>query len=431
MTPFGRVTKGLPRKLLLFLMASAAATAATIFPVAYYFHRVSATGLISNFFIVPLMGYGAVVLGFSALPLVGPAPLLARPLLLAAALLVRLSNQIIMLLARIPTLPFFNPGRLDLLLSYLFLAALTFVKRGRWRLSCCAVLVLCGIGSLALPSREGAGKLTITLLSVGQGESILVTFPDGRRMLVDGGGSAREGGPDVGERLLAPALWRMGVTAIDYMVLSHPHPDHMQGLRYVAANFRVGEFWEGRGTSGSRDYNDLHRTLFERQVPVRRIDAASPAVLVGEVRIEPLGPLAPPAGSGREGEEDADLNDASLVFRLVYRDVSMLFTGDIGADAEESLLRSPGSVRCTILKVPHHGSKYSSSSPFLDAAAPDIALISAGYRNSFHLPAEETLESLAGRRIAVCRTDLDGTIRLIADGSRGNLLVEKLLRHFH
>ncbi|HEY6871927.1 MAG TPA: DNA internalization-related competence protein ComEC/Rec2 [Geobacteraceae bacterium] len=432
MAPFKRITEGLPRKLLLFLMASAAATVATIFPVAYYFHRVSATGLISNFFIVPLMGYGAVVLGFSALPLVGIAPVLARPLLLGAALLVKLSNVIITILAKIPTLPFFNPDRLDLLLSYLVLSALTFIKSSKGRLACCTALALLGAGSLVLPPREDAGKLTITVFSVGQGESTLITFPDGKRMLVDGGGSAREGGPDVGERLLAPALWRMGVTSIDYMVLSHPHPDHLQGLKYVAATFRVGEFWEGPGRSAAQDYADLHRILFERQVPLRRVDAASPAVLVGGVRIEPLGPIFSPSGGDRGMQpEDADLNDESLVFRLAYREVSMLFTGDIGADAEERLLRSPERLKCTILKVPHHGSRYSSSPPFLDAAAPEIAVISAGYRNSFHLPAGETLDSLTRRRIAVYRTDLDGTIQAVTDGSRLNLRIKKGAGHFH
>lgn len=427
MAPFQRITNGLPRKLLLFLMASAASTAATIFPVAYYFHRVSATGLISNFFIVPLMGYGAVVLGFSALPLIGVVPIFAKPLLLGAALLVKLSNVIITILANIPTLTFFNPGRLDLLLSYLVLAALTFVKNNRCRLACCAALSFLGASSLVLPSRDGAGKLMITLLSVGQGESTLITFPDGKRMLVDGGGSAREGGPDVGERLLAPALWKMGVRKIDYMVLTHPHPDHLQGLKYVAATFRVGELWEGPGTSVSQDYADLHRILFERQVPLRRIDAASPAVLLGGARIEPLAPIFSPGGADRADQrEDADLNDESLVFRLVYGEFSILFTGDIGMATEERLALHPEKLRCTVLKVPHHGSRYSFCAPFLAAAAPKIALISAGYRNSFHLPAPETVAALERRRIMVYRTDLDGTIQLLCGGSGDNVVVNKL-----
>ena len=427
MAPIGLREGGLVRKLFLFLMASAAATVATLFTVAYYFHRVSATGLISNFFIVPLMGYGAVVLGFSALPFIGCAPFMARQLLLAAAFLVKVSNAIIALIDRIPTLPVINPTRLDLLFFYLFLLGLTFIRGRKGKIFCCGALVVLTAGSAALSPRPDAGRLNIMFFSVGQGESTLITFPDGKRMLVDGGGNAREGAQDVGERLLAPALWRLGVKKIDYMVLTHPHPDHMQGLKYVAANFEVGEFWEGSATD-SKDYRELHRILAERRVPVRRIDASSPAVAVGEARIEPLGPVAHPASAPLT--EDADLNDESLVFRLVFGKFSVLFTGDIGVESEDQLVLHPESLKCSILKVPHHGSRYSSSLPFLRAAAPGIALIGAGYRNSFHLPARDTLDRLSRLGIRVFRTDLDGTVRVVSSGNDESPFIEKYPGHF-
>jgi competence protein ComEC len=228
----------------------------------------------------------------------------------------------------------------------------------------------------------------------------------------------------VGERLLAPALWKMGVKRIDYMVLSHPHPDHIQGLKYVAANFEVGEFWEGSRTD-SRDCRELHLILADRRVPVRMIGASSPVVTVGEARIEPLGPPVRPAPGPAQELEDADLNDESMVFRLVFGKFSMLFTGDIGVETEEFLLRHPERLKCSILKVPHHGSRYSSSPPFLRAADPGIALIGAGYRNSFRLPARQTLDSLSGLGVQVYRTDLDGTIRITSDGQSGIPSVEK------
>jgi competence protein ComEC len=426
--PFGGVKEGAVRKLLLFCMASAGVTVATLLPVAYYFHRVSATGLISNFFIVPLMGYGAVVLGFAAFPFVWTVPFLARCLLLAAAYLVKLSNMVIALLDKIPTLPAMSPGRIELLLFYLLLVSFTFIRAGKGRMVCCGSLLLLLGGSAIYPPEPDAGKLSIMFFSVGQGESTLVTFPDGKRMLVDGGGNAREGAQDVGERLLAPALWKLGVKRIDYMVLSHPHPDHMQGLKYVAANFEVGEFWEGSRTD-SRDYHELHRILAERRVPVRMISASSPVVTVGEARIEPLSPPGRPAPAPQL--EDADLNDESLVFRLVYGKFSMLFTGDIGFETEEELLRHPERLGCTILKVPHHGSRYSASGAFFGAASPAIALIGAGYRNSFHLPAREALDALDGLGVTIFRTDLDGTVRLVSDGSMERPLVAKVCGHFH
>lgn len=428
MTPFTLRDNGVLRKMLLFLMASAAATIATLLTVAYYFHRVSATGLISNFFIVPLMGYGAVVLGFSALPFTGSAPLIAKPLLVAAAYLVKLSNAIITVLDRIPTLPVINPTRLDLLCFYLFLAGLTFINARKGRLACCGALVLCLFGSHAGAPQPDSGKLSIIFFSVGQGESSLITFPDGKRILVDGGGNAREGAQDVGERLLAPALWKLGVTRIDYLVLSHPHPDHLQGLKYIAASFPVGEYWEGAGPVGSRDHAELLRILFERQVPVRKLDASSPPFDVAGARIEPLGPLTRPHPALEA--EDFDPNDESLVFRLVYGEFSVLFAGDIGFATEERLLLHPERLKCSLLKVPHHGSKYASSIPFLRAAGPEAALIGAGYRNSFHLPARETLDKLSALGIRVYRTDLDGTIRVVTDGHGAQPLYEKTTGHF-
>jgi competence protein ComEC len=184
--PFKSIQGKTTQKLLLFFMASAAATAATILPVAYYFHRTTLTGLITNFMIVPLLGYGAVVAGFTALPFIYLAPFMARLLLLAASFLVKVSNAIIMELAKIPTLPVFNPSRLDLGIFYLFLAAITFIKSRKIRQYGGISLALLFVGSLLTHGSPDKGKLILTFFSVGQGESILINFPDGKNMLIDG-----------------------------------------------------------------------------------------------------------------------------------------------------------------------------------------------------------------------------------------------------
>jgi len=420
--------RGVAGKLLLFFLASLAATLATLLPVAYYFHRTTLTGLVSNFFIVPLMGYGAVLLGFSALPLVPLFPWLAKLLLAGAAWLVRLSDGIILFLAKIPPLPLFSPTRFDLLLFYLLVTAVTFVEGRRAKAATCGALLLMMAGHGVWGGESAAGRMTVTFLSIGQGDSALVTFPDGKRMLIDGGGSAREGGMDVGERLLAPALRTLGVDRIHWMVLSHPHPDHFQGLRFIAADFPVDEFIEGPGVGDSADYRELHRILAERRVPVRRIDGATPPFTVGGALLEPLAPK--PAGASPESPDDEDMNDSSLVFRLGWGGFRVLFTGDISSLVEGELARHPERLSCTVLKVPHHGSRYSSSLPFLRASAPSVAVISAGYRNSFHLPASETLDSLRSLGITVLRTDLDGTVRVTADGT-GRMDILRVSGHFH
>jgi competence protein ComEC len=174
-------------------------------------------------------------------------------------------------------------------------------------------------------------------------------------------------------------------------------------------NFPVGRFWETGLHEDSEDYAALRDTLRRRGVPVETLSGATAPRILGGGRIEPLAPLG---GQGDAGE----VNDDSLVFRLVWGGLAVLFTGDIGSVTEERLLLHAGQLKADILKVAHHGSRYSSSEAFLDAVKPRTAVISAGYGNTFHLPAVQTLERLGRRGIAVYRTDLDGTVSLRATG---------------
>jgi competence protein ComEC len=429
--PFREIEGTFRHKLILFLMVSISATFTTLLPVGYYFHRATLTGLVSNFLVVPLMGYGAVVLGFSALPFIYWFPAAAKLLLITAAFLVRLSNMIISLLARLPMLPVLNPTKTDLALFFIFLACISFVKFQRTKVVLCsliaALFILVKLVSTMVNGCER--NLTITFFNVGQGEATLISFPNGKRMLIDGGGSPRAGGMDTGERLLAPAFWRMGFNRLDYVVLSHPHPDHLNGLKFIVSNFDVGEFWESGIPSCSEDYGSIKRTLAKRGIPVRSIHAATPPIDIGAVRIEPLAPFYVNVSTSQCPDED--LNESSLVFRLKYADFSVLFTGDIGFATEEKLVRHPQKLSCTVLKVPHHGSRYSTSKPLLIAASPRVALISAGYKNSFGLPSPRTMSLLHDRGIKVYRTDLDETIEIIFRRNMYEVSTFAASRHFY
>jgi len=430
--PFRRIEGTVLHKPAVFMAVSASAILATLFPVAYYFHRVSATGLVTNIFIVPLMGYGAVIAGFSALPFMFSFPALAALLVKAAAFLIRISNLIINLLAALPTLPPINPTRFDLMLFFLFLTVITFVKWKKARLGlCCTIVALfVSVKVACCICQVNEKSLRITFFSVGQGESTLVRFPDGKSMLIDGGGGLKDGGADIGKRLLAPALWKMGIDRIDYMVLSHAHPDHVKGLIYVAKNFGVGEFWEsGIHPAPDESYGELKAVIAERHIPVRFINASTRPILIGKAIVEPISPR--PGGLQSESGEDPDENDSSLVFRLKYGDFSMLFTGDIGFPAERRLLGRPELLAATVLKTPHHGSRYSSSDAFVHAVSPAVALIGAGYGNSFGLPSERTLELLGKSGIRICRTDLDGTVEVDRDRNGCHISAFYENGHFH
>jgi len=411
MAPFAGVRECWTKKVLLFAAVSVAATIVTLLPVVHTFHRASIAGLAGNFAAVPLLGYGAVVTGFAALPLIAPFPDAAALLLGIAAWLVRAADTLIALAAEIPPLPMRSATLADLSVLYLTLLALSLMKTARLQFALCALAGVLVVTFHLPADADSRGRLTVTFFSVGQGEATLVTFPDGRRMLVDGGGSPHGGGMDVGRQLLAPALWSMGVDRLDVVVLTHPHPDHVKGLISLAELFPVGEFWESGVAAPVGGHAELRRILAARGVPVRFVSASAAPAVIGGVRIEPLAPASrPPAVPG------SDQNDDSLVFRIVHGTFSMLFTGDIGRDVEERLLADPAKLSCTVLKVPHHGSRHSSSPRFLDAAAPRLALISAGARNSFGLPSAETISCLRERGIRICRTDLDGSIQIASNG---------------
>lgn len=413
--PFDGVGKGPLHWLLLFFMVSVSATAATIVPVSFHFHRVTLTGLIANFLIVPILGYGAVVAGFSALASLYLLPPLGGILLKIAGFLVKLSTSILQVLDGIPLLPVWRSTRFDLAGALIFMMVITFVPWKMARGACCCALVLLFAVSRVPFSDGEAGKLRLDFFSVGQGESSLLTFPDGKRMLIDGGGSYREGALDPGKMLLAPALWRRGIHRLDYMVLSHPHPDHLKGLVFLAEAFNIGEFWESGVNDGGDDYLRLKRILSEKGVKVRRINSSTGTINIGKALVEPLAPDI-------LHESDEDLNDSSLVLNLRFEGSAILFTGDIGFDAEERLLADPSSLRCTILKVAHHGSRSSSSEAFLAAASPQCALIGVGYENRFRLPSPETLQRLRRRGARVYRTDSHGTISVTIGG--GNWRVD-------
>jgi competence protein ComEC len=257
------------------------------------------------------------------------------------------------------------------------------------------------------------GELRVTMLDVGQGDAILVDLPDGSLMLVDAGGLV--GSPiDTGSRVVVPVLRARRRHRIDVAVLSHPHPDHYGGLFAVLEEFPVGEIWDS-GLSTTRPDGILARALRDQKVRgVALRDApslcASPRHF-GPARVDVLGPCP-------SFDDLRSANDNSLVLRISLGERAALLTGDAEAEQEALLVAEHGAaLRADFLKVGHHGSRTSSTAPFLAAVRPELAGISCGVRNRFGHPHEIALDRLEGASIPVLRTDRGGAILWRTDGA--------------
>lgn len=264
--------------------------------------------------------------------------------------------------------------------------------------------------------RAGApiGRLRVTAIDVGQGDSLLVDLPDGRLMLVDGGG-AITGGPDPGQRVVLPLLRARRRGQIDIVVLTHPHPDHFGGLLAVMRALPIAEFWEAgdRDDGGVGDIAQLRRHLLQVGTRVRHLpDLCESFGVHRDPVIELLGPCPNVTASHHA-------NDQSLVIRLKWGRHSVLLAGDAEATLEAELVAKHGThLRADLLKIGHHGSKSSTTQAWLDAISPSCAIVSVGLRNRFGHPHPTTLARLKTAGVPLFRTDELGSIEWSSDGAR-------------
>jgi competence protein ComEC len=268
------------------------------------------------------------------------------------------------------------------------------------------------------------GNLRIDFLDVGQGDSALLTFPDGETMLIDGGGKFNfsqtkvtgENGepvnfepdvPTIGESVVSQFLWNRGLSGVDYLLASHGDIDHIQGLNDAARNFDVRAAFVGAGQEPSANLKQFYETLARENIPVIET-ARGDVFIIGGTKLEIL---SPSAETMRLKE-----NNNSLVVRVTFGERSFLFTGDIEREAEEILLRDAEKLRCDVVKVAHHGSRSSSTENFVNATGAKTAVISVGRDSPFGHPHREVIERWQRSGANTMTTGSKGTITIITDG---------------
>jgi competence protein ComEC len=401
------VTPRLPIKIGETFALSAAAQAGVFPLIAAVFNRIIFSGLVLNLIGIPLVG-AILAAGYVFLPLSFLGGAVASAAAAGTGFLVKAFMASTGLLDGLPFLSYRVPTPAGITIASYFVFLLLLLLPARFK----KIRLAAGFGFTAAflililhPFPPRSAGLKMTVLDVGQGESVLIEFPGRAAMLVDGGGFPASSF-DVGESVVSRFLWDKGRKRVDYLVLTHAHPDHYLGLAAIARNFAVGEFWEADTPSGDPRYDELRRLL--AGVREERISAGF-ARRIGDVSVEALHP--PDAGPTAAAD-----NDRSIVLRLTLGSVSFLLTGDIGFKAEALVIGTGRDLRARVLVVPHHGSAASSSEAFLEAVAPEYAVVSAGRGNPYGFPPAETLLRYERAGVRLFRTDRNGAVEAATDG---------------
>jgi competence protein ComEC len=407
-----------------------------------YFHRVSLSSLVLNIFVSILMA----ALGFIALF----AVLIAQVSVTLATPLIQLANIVNWLMVhsvepfswmRIASfrLPEYRGWAASIYLLYCVPLSVLLILLSRWRplgppkgvgrrtarfvstIVCVQIVLVCVVLVHPFSSARPDGKLRIDFLDVGQGDAALVTMPDGATLLVDGGGrpaffkaesenqAVESDVRGIGETVVSEHLWWRGLDSVDYVLATHADADHIDGLNDVIRNFSVRSALVAGTPSKDPEYSKFAQTLSATSTHVEVIHAGD-RLQFGDVIIDVLWPYA------ANDPEASSANNDSIVLEVKFGQNSILLTGDIEKPAEAQVLAARQDLHVDVVKVPHHGSRTSSTEAFVKATSLNYAIISVGQKSMFGHPHQEVVDRWRINGAKVLTTGNCGTITVSMDG---------------
>ena len=398
--------------------------------LAWYFNVVSLSSLLANLVVAPVVEI-IIVIGLLAGVLVGVVPVVGQFVFIAASLLLGIAYELSRLIAKLPGsqvyLPTFGVIVWGIYYGGLFVLTLSRDRRsaywtaltGLWHrivhndlerrlvyTGMAAAVIVCLLLHCLRPN-----EMQVHFIDVGQGDAALVVTPHGHAFMIDTGGT-RQGGYDIGSRVDVPYLLHYGIRKLDFIMLTHAHDDHAQGVGGIVDKLPVGAIMighEGR-EAYMKTFGGTHQAL--KREPMVVLKEGAEMTLDG-VRIQVLYAPAENLIGGNTG------NEFSNLIRVSYGQQSFLFTGDLAKEHEQILCKGGTALHSTVLKVGHHGSNTSSSEEFLRAVNPQWSVISVGYGNSFGHPKPEILARIHNcTNSRLLRTDKHGAIVFTTDGEQ-------------
>jgi competence protein ComEC len=386
-----------------------------------YFHRVSLASLVLNIIVNVLLA-ALTAIALLALILAQISAALAAPLLTVADAINWLMIHSVDPFSRSNLSSIRLPGYSGwgaLVYVLYFIPLLLAIKRpNRWVVIVQALLIAVVVFH---PFSAGIadGKLRVDFLDVGQGDSALVTMPDGRTLLVDGGGNMDMNGSNtdkrsIGEAVVSQYLWWRGLDAVDFVLATHADADHIDGLNDVLRNFTVDAAIVARSPANDPEYAKFAQTLSRTRTHAATIQAGD-VIHFGDVEMHVLWPPA------AVHPDEPSRNNDSVVLRIRFGNTSLLLTGDIEKSAESALVGAGKELTAGVVKVPHHGSHSSSTEAFVAATRARFAIISVGQRSRFGHPHPEVVERWQASGARVLTTGKCGTITVTTDGTDLNV----------